>query len=224
MARQSWRGVNGTGSFGERLSTLWLVLMMCVSVPAFADSYTINFAVSTGAPTPLGSFDFDGMVFSKFYVNWDHSRLDFTAAANGFSGLNGCFDHSATGPTAVFEVLSQSIPCAGATYLWFAQAPGTVIDLDDVLFNWTVPCGSQSLCDPIVPNGDFFAGYLYESQVTPFTNVLSLDPATAQGGWTLTDSSTSIPEPSSLCILGAALCGFGLRQIRARSSICKQGL
>ena len=65
-----------------------LLLFAAIGTPiAIADTITdgtLNFTVSTGKPTPTGSFVFDNTTstFMSFVVSWNGELFDFTSAAN----------------------------------------------------------------------------------------------------------------------------------------------
>lgn len=81
--------------------SLWILLAVMVvafsATNAHADSLTdgtINFTVTSGSPTPTGSFVFDNTTnsFSSFSVLWAGLVFDLTSSANGLSGATvaGC--------------------------------------------------------------------------------------------------------------------------------------
>ncbi len=84
--------------FKPIVAVLCLVFALCFAAPnAHADSLTdgtINFTVTSGSPTPTGSFVFDNTTstFTSFTVDWDGLVFDFTALANNLSATTiiGC--------------------------------------------------------------------------------------------------------------------------------------
>jgi hypothetical protein len=177
-----------------------LLLVVLASLPAFADTFVINFDVTQGGPAPAGSFSFDGTSFSNFHVFWDDgASFDFTTVANSFGG-SPCFGDGSSGAAAAFEILAQTVPCTVATYAWHGQVPGATFAPGDFFFVWTAPCNLQPVaCTPVVPGGTFTGDSLGpESLLTPPVAGSPLVTASAQGTWNLTDTSTSVPEPSSL--------------------------
>jgi hypothetical protein len=177
-----------------------LLLVVLASLPAFADIFVINFDVTQGGPAPTGSFSFDGTSFSNFHVFWDDGALfDFTTVANSF-GASSCFGDSSSGAAAAFEILAQTVPCTGATYAWHGLVHGATFAPGDFFFDWTAPCNLQPVgCTPVLPGGTFTGDSLGpESFLTPPVAGSPLVTASARGTWNLTDTSTSVPEPSSL--------------------------
>ncbi len=174
-----------------------LLLFVLASLPAFADTFVINFDVTQG-PAATGSFSFDGTSFSKFRVFWDDgAAFDLTTVANSF-GASSCFGDSSSGAAAAFEILAKTVPCTGPTYTWYGNVPGETFAPGDFFFDWTAPCNVQPIgCTPIVPGGTFTGGSLGpEDLLTPPLAGSPLVTASAQGTWNLTDTSTSVPEPS----------------------------
>ena len=186
------------------LAALLLSLLVArLSVPAYAHDYTIDFKVTGGDPTaPTGSFAFDGASFSNFRVSWDNALFDFTAAAN--SPRNSvCFGDNASGASLVFEILTQTITCAGATYSWHAEVPGLSFVPGELFFDWTAPCALQIVCVPVLSGGDFTGNFFGPADTLTPANPFGANAASAQGDWT-------IPEPTTFALFGSTLAGLFL--------------
>ena len=98
--------------------------LACLSIPAYADNYTMQFTATDGIAPTSGSFTYDGTTFSNFLMEWDGVQFDLTAAANSptVNTTPNC-GPGASGPLASFDLLSLSVPgCPSLTFEWDATA------------------------------------------------------------------------------------------------------
>ncbi len=166
-----------------------LTLLFALSAPsAWAGSYTINFtlnAPSVLAPTS-GTFDYDpASGFSNFLVNWDGEQYDLTAGANSPLG-SGCGTYNAALSFALIEGLR---PCESETRTGDSWAVGVSNHFSQFDFAGGLDGDDVVLLSPVINDNTLTA------------------VSTNTGGWTVTESTTTTPEPTTAitALLGAFL-------------------
>src|SRR5260370_1013455 len=126
--------------FKTVVAVVCLVFALCFAAPnAHADSFTdgiINFTVTSGSPTPTGSFVFDNTTnaFTSFTVDWDGAVYDFSTSTITLAILGTSGGWCASGLAATtgscqggpFQFCSFGIFPEAFTYTdVFATAEGT---------------------------------------------------------------------------------------------------
>jgi hypothetical protein len=168
-----------------------LTLLFALSAPsAWAGSYTINFtltAPSVLAPTS-GTFDYDpASGFSNFLVDWDGEQYDLTASANSPSGI-GCGTYNAALSFALIEGLT---PCEshGETTTTDFWAGSVSNHFGQFVFTDGLNNDEIGFVSPVIHDNTLTGSFTY------------------QGGWTVTESTTTTPEPTTAitALLGAFL-------------------
>jgi hypothetical protein len=137
--------------------SLWIILavmVVAISAPnAHADSFTdgtINFTVTSGSPTPTGSFVFDNTTdtFTSFAVDWDGAVFacaSLSCPSNLSANLTGG-NWCAAGP------LSSNGVCAGPSFelgfVLFFPGPGTTFTDPAAAANGTFTVTTTSVATP----------------------------------------------------------------------------
>jgi hypothetical protein len=156
-------------------------------------SYTINFNLNNGhAPAPTaGSFTYDpdNHTFSNFLVTWDGIQFDLTNSANN--------------PTVVGSALNCITGTGGAAS--FAFMTGSCAS--NQFISWDGVSNQFSFGDV-----EGAAGFVIVGTSSSSSSDLG------NGGWTVTQQTTSpVPEPSSLILL-AGVIGWVLFDLKRRFS------
>jgi hypothetical protein len=181
---------------------LFFVVAGVLSIPAWANNYTINSTGFTGneiLPTDE-SFTYvpgtgPGTGFSDFHVHCFGEDFIFTIAANGATA-SGC-GTSGPDPALAFALLehNETFGCqSNRTYMWNGGA---------------LTEGGQSVV----------FSYGQQASIFPYVSISGIpncpNPADncgttiASGGWTVS-STNPIPEPGSLFLLAPAVSGLGV--------------
>lgn len=169
----------------RKIPLLLLLILACVvSAPAIhADTFTngtLNFAVVTGSgPTPTGSFVFDNTtsVFNSFTVQWNGQTFDFATAGITLANLGTSGNWCAATQADLQGPCLSIFPSPSVFFL--ECSPGT-FPLD---------------CSNGFKEQDGISGTVGS---TPITN-------TTLGTYTITETSSAVPEPTSLLLLASGL-------------------
>ena len=179
--------------------SFWIMLALVVlgGGPAIhADTFTdgtLNFTVVSGTgPAPTGSFVFDNItnVFNSFTVQWDGQTFDFATAGITLSNLG-----------------TSGNWCAAT--LADIQAPCTSFFISNSVFFLECVPGTFPLdCSNSRTEADSVSGTVSSTPVT----------TTTLGTYTVTETSSAVPEPCSLLLLAGGL--LGVAGIKRRRSGC----
>ena len=175
-----------------QLTPILTLLFALSAQSAWAGSYTINFTPlpTSGAFAPTsGTFDYDpASGFSNFLVTWDGGQFDLTASANSpaGSGCGGTYNAALS-----FALIEGLTPCN-------SQGETTTTDF------WAGSVGNHF--------GQFvFTDGLNNDEIELVSPVINDNALTGSftylGGWTVTESTTTTPEPTTAItvLLGAFL-------------------
>jgi hypothetical protein len=158
----------------------------------------INYEITFSAPPgdslgvlPSGSFTYDPSVgFSNFLVDWADNTFDITSSANepalASDPATGC-DSAASDPQYGFLLITQSATGCAAQYGWLGIYDAEEFDLDLVLEVEITP--TEIAQDEIV------------AQVTSPAAPSPSFNETIGGSWTVTEESSSTPEPGSVWLM-----------------------
>lgn len=165
-----------------RLAAKWIVtaaLVGGVSIPAFADDYSITFTDTSGSgQNATGTFIYSGGTFSNFDVSWNSFAFDLTLGANADSNAGGC----SGGPgVSTFNYLEGAAGCVGTADQWGTlNGPSKVVNFI-VSPNYSGFSGSANVPGSFPPNS---GGSFTVTDLTPQA-APEIGPASAASGLTL---------------------------------------
>lgn len=173
------------------LTTVSILFASTAALTAAPINYNINFTLDSGNLLPSsGSFTYDAAtpLFTGFIVLWNSTTYDLTAAANSPStiSLPSCLG-GATGPAASFALLSQS----GCTR---SSTPGPF----DV-HGWSAVAGTTGGLSQFVLQHNDTAPGIYIAFAVDTAN-LGTTNRSGSGQWSITPTTSAVPEPSTLAM------------------------
>jgi len=160
--------------------------------------YDINFTQTLGSSKPSGSFDYDPttQTFSNFLVAYGGATLDVTAAANA-----PIIDADCGGLTTGFAIMDGTTGCHTQQVWYFSGG-----DRTDLFF-----FASQ---DNLVAN----TGALHSYERINDYSLTHSNYSTDGGTFSISPASTSVPEPLTLSLFGAAVAGAAAATRRRRKA------
>ena len=180
---------------------LLVITALAATTHAAPITYTINFSSSLGDRPTSGGFTYDTAAaptsaFSGFTILWNTLTLDFTSAANNYitTPAGGC-PGDGNGSAVAFSIMSGSLNCGTSiTRRWNVLAGGIGNNIESFfqIFGTT----GKANFGPTIPQPPFF-----------FTS-------SSRGDFTITATTSSIPEPGTMSItmLGVVALGWARRR------------
>jgi len=188
-----------------------LSMSTALGLPAMADTSTYNFTLYDGTGTTTvdgnGTFSWDGSQFMNFSFTWDGISLgSFAYVLNGLNSFDNSGTQCGTGPAGFFNYLTSGLcfgTLAASGYEWNA---GSFPTISYVVFNTS--------------------GGLLETLDTVLPTSPTVSNLTQHGDFSIAEVTTAppppvgtVPEPSTVTLVGAAIACLGLARRRGTRKV-----